>query len=89
MFEYCLAPNTFGDGTGCDNMTAIIVLLRNPPAASADHADAKCTTATAADAKKRSLDSTDEVANEEATSSCKRARVDANETATAAESISN
>jgi len=22
---HCLAPNTCGDGTGCDNMTAIIV----------------------------------------------------------------
>jgi protein phosphatase 1G len=22
---HCLAPNTSGDGTGCDNMTAIIV----------------------------------------------------------------
>ena len=25
MFDYCLAPNTSGDGTGCDNMTCIIV----------------------------------------------------------------
>ena len=25
MFEFCLAPNTDGDGTGCDNMTCIIV----------------------------------------------------------------
>ncbi len=25
MFEFCLAPDTTGDGTGCDNMTAIIV----------------------------------------------------------------
>ncbi|XP_060527784.1 probable protein phosphatase CG10417 [Cylas formicarius] len=25
MFDHCLAPNTMGDGTGCDNMTAIIV----------------------------------------------------------------
>ncbi|CAF4019297.1 unnamed protein product, partial [Rotaria sordida] len=25
LFMYCLAPNTCGDGTGCDNMTAIIV----------------------------------------------------------------
>ena len=25
MFEFCLAPDTSGDGTGCDNMTAIIV----------------------------------------------------------------
>lgn len=29
---HCLAPNTSGDGTGCDNMTAIIVKfnLNNP-----------------------------------------------------------
>ncbi|XP_063701615.1 uncharacterized protein LOC134831738 [Culicoides brevitarsis] len=25
LFDFCLAPNTMGDGTGCDNMTAIIV----------------------------------------------------------------
>lgn len=29
MFEHCLAPNTMGDGTGCDNMTAIIVQLKH------------------------------------------------------------
>ena len=27
MFDHCLAPNTMGDGTGCDNMTCIIVVL--------------------------------------------------------------
>ncbi|KAH8354955.1 hypothetical protein KR093_002912 [Drosophila rubida] len=25
LFDNCLAPNTMGDGTGCDNMTAVIV----------------------------------------------------------------
>lgn len=25
LFDHCLAPNTMGDGTGCDNMTCIIV----------------------------------------------------------------
>ena len=28
MFNHCLAPNTFGDGTGCDNMTCIIIVLQ-------------------------------------------------------------
>lgn len=28
MFHNCLAPNTIGDGTGCDNMTAIIVKFK-------------------------------------------------------------
>ncbi|KAL5015896.1 hypothetical protein ScPMuIL_005485 [Solemya velum] len=27
MFDHCLAPNTMGDGTGCDNMTCIIILF--------------------------------------------------------------
>ncbi|RZC32041.1 protein phosphatase 2C 21 [Asbolus verrucosus] len=29
MFDHCLAPNTMGDGTGCDNMTAIIVKFKS------------------------------------------------------------
>ncbi|XP_013195944.1 probable protein phosphatase CG10417 isoform X2 [Amyelois transitella] len=28
MFDRCLAPSTMGDGTGCDNMTAIIVRFK-------------------------------------------------------------
>lgn len=28
MFDHCLAPDTMGDGTGCDNMTAIIVQFK-------------------------------------------------------------
>ncbi|XP_065320020.1 protein phosphatase ppm-1.G-like isoform X2 [Gordionus sp. m RMFG-2023] len=28
LFDNCLAPNTGGDGTGCDNMTCVIVLLK-------------------------------------------------------------
>lgn len=27
LFDHCLAPSTYGDGTGCDNMTAIIVVF--------------------------------------------------------------
>lgn len=27
MFDHCLASSTYGDGTGCDNMTAIIVVF--------------------------------------------------------------
>ena len=29
MFDYCIAPNTSGDCVGCDNMSAVIVDLRN------------------------------------------------------------
>ncbi|XP_002737792.1 protein phosphatase 1G-like [Saccoglossus kowalevskii] len=27
MFEHCIAPDTMGDGTGCDNMTCVIIRL--------------------------------------------------------------
>ncbi|KAH8318592.1 hypothetical protein KR059_003707, partial [Drosophila kikkawai] len=30
LFDNCLAPNTMGDGTGCDNMTAVIVQFKKP-----------------------------------------------------------
>ena len=29
MFEHCLAPDLDGDGTGCDNMTCIILSLKD------------------------------------------------------------
>jgi len=30
LFDHCLAPDTLGDGTGCDNMTAVIVKFKLP-----------------------------------------------------------
>ena len=27
MFDYCISPDTSGDGTGCDNMTCVIVVF--------------------------------------------------------------
>jgi hypothetical protein len=35
---HCLAPNTSGDGTGCDNMTAIIVQFNFKRSSSSDDA---------------------------------------------------
>lgn len=32
LLDHCLAPDTSGDGTGCDNMTCMIVTLRPHPA---------------------------------------------------------
>merc|ERR1712029_773969 len=29
LFDHCLAPDTMGDGTGCDNMTAVIVKFKD------------------------------------------------------------
>ncbi|XP_076582121.1 protein phosphatase 1G [Chaetodon auriga] len=31
LLDHCLAPDTSGDGTGCDNMTCVIVTLRPHP----------------------------------------------------------
>lgn len=36
LFNHCLAANTYGDGTGCDNMTCIIVILHPPDQSEAD-----------------------------------------------------
>ncbi|XP_076289547.1 protein phosphatase 1G [Lasioglossum baleicum] len=30
LFDHCLAPDTCGDGTGCDNMTAVIIRFKPP-----------------------------------------------------------
>jgi len=29
MFDFCLAPDTNGDGTGCDNMTCVVVVFKD------------------------------------------------------------
>lgn len=34
LFDTCLAPDTTGDGTGCDNMTCVIVKFHDRPAVS-------------------------------------------------------
>jgi len=37
LFEHCLAPDTMGDGTGCDNMTAVIVKFKQDFKLMKDH----------------------------------------------------
>lgn len=56
LFEKCLAPDTHGDGTGCDNMTCIIVKL-SPPSATQTPASSDETAAPGL--VKRSRDSED------------------------------
>jgi len=65
LFDACLADDTCGDGTGCDNMTAIIIQLNKQ-------------TKTAA-SNKRSIDEVED--SEEATQSGKRTKLDASSTA--------
>jgi len=35
MFDFCLAPDTNGDGTGCDNMTCVVIVFNNLQSGSA------------------------------------------------------
>jgi len=80
LFDHCLAPDTMGDGTGCDNMTAVIAKLK-PNAFSAATAPAADKTAVTAAAAEESTKSdltektkleTETAVNSEANSSVKR-----------------
>lgn len=39
LLEHCLAPDTSGDGTGCDNMTCILITLRVHPSTAHNQSD--------------------------------------------------
>ncbi|CAH0701731.1 unnamed protein product [Spodoptera exigua] len=67
MFDHCLAPSTMGDGTGCDNMTAIIVRFKDGVIS-----DVAQHTSQAEGAKKRAA----EEENEEEQQESKRQKVD-------------
>ncbi|XP_015524868.1 probable protein phosphatase CG10417 isoform X1 [Neodiprion lecontei] len=53
LFDHCLAPNTLGDGTGCDNMTAVIVRFKKPSAPIPSTTEASDMTSIATENKKR------------------------------------
>ncbi|XP_049852903.1 probable protein phosphatase CG10417 isoform X6 [Schistocerca gregaria] len=42
LFDHCLAPSTVGDGTGCDNMTAVIVQFLSADASSNEKSGKRC-----------------------------------------------
>lgn len=46
LFDHCLAPNTLGDGTGCDNMTAIIVRFKSSKTGNGEGKTAEVTAVT-------------------------------------------
>lgn len=83
MFDYCLAPHTKGDGTGCDNMTAIIVKFQSSLTGGASRKRAASpepeTTASESDCKK--------VKKEEAKSSTNGGASDEKEAAAAVATI--
>lgn len=63
LFTACLAPNTIGDGTGCDNMTAVIVqfkplLLTELQKNNRNNNGTDVTTTSTASSKKRSASPT-------------------------------
>jgi len=41
MFDFCLAPDTTGDGTGCDNMTCVIVDFKDSQSGAASRTNNK------------------------------------------------
>lgn len=80
LFDHCLAPDTLGDGTGCDNMTAVIVQFK----LSASKTTKSDTVADVCVARKRSVSPTapaeenNECAAEENTvNPCKRPKTEA------------
>ncbi|KMR05092.1 putative phosphatase [Lasius niger] len=78
LFDHCLAPDTLGDGTGCDNMTAVIVKFTLSATATVK----SNTIAEVCVAKKRSVSPTVEennecIAEENTVNSCKRAKTEA------------
>lgn len=78
LFDHCLAPDTLGDGTGCDNMTAVIVKFTMPAAATAK----SNTVAEVCVTKKRSISPAVEennecIAEENTVNSCKRVKTEA------------
>lgn len=39
LLDHCLAPDTSGDGTGCDNMTCMIVTFQSHPSSAQSESD--------------------------------------------------
>ncbi|XP_071371527.1 protein phosphatase 1G-like isoform X2 [Centroberyx affinis] len=39
LLDHCLAPDTSGDGTGCDNMTCMIITFRSHPSSAPSQSD--------------------------------------------------
>lgn len=66
IFDYCLAPNTIGDGTGCDNMTCLIIDLQHRSAGSSKRSSDQLETST---------DSTDKKNSDESEQSVKRPKL--------------
>ncbi|XP_036149694.1 probable protein phosphatase CG10417 isoform X2 [Monomorium pharaonis] len=77
LFDHCLAPDTLGDGTGCDNMTAVIVKFKSPATATVKNKTVaeECVT------KKRSVSpsegNNDCVPGENTVNTCKRVKTEA------------
>lgn len=97
MFDYCLAPHTKGDGTGCDNMTAIIVQFK-PNLTGAASRKRACspepeTTGTESDCKKPKTDSsassTTVGSNGSSTSACETAATSNNDEKEAAAAVAS
>lgn len=73
LFDYCLAPNTMGDGTGCDNMTCMIVLFNYKPTTKTpimtDSSEADSSTTDEAQPSKETVKNSDTATEQKSSSS--------------------
>ncbi|XP_043253841.1 probable protein phosphatase CG10417 [Colletes gigas] len=78
LFDHCLAPNTRGDGTGCDNMTAVIVRFIKQTDTVTNNTTAEvCTVKRALSPSVPTEENNDCVTQENATLPCKRPKTEA------------
>ena len=77
LFDYCLAPDTCGDGTGCDNMTAVIVRFTPTADAVTNSTTAEVCTAKRSLSPSIPTEENDCVAQENTITPCKRPKTEA------------
>ncbi|XP_076161491.1 putative protein phosphatase CG10417 [Ptiloglossa arizonensis] len=78
LFDHCLAPDTCGDGTGCDNMTAVIIRFKQQADVVTNSTTAEvCTAKRALSPSAPTEENNDCVTQENTTTPCKRPKTEA------------
>jgi hypothetical protein len=63
LFDKCLAPDSLGDGTGCDNMTCVLVKIEPGRLSRDNAAPSDCAAPISVASAKRSREDTEAAAN--------------------------
>lgn len=77
LFDHCLAPDTLGDGTGCDNMTAVIVKFKSPATETVKNDTVAEVCVTKKRASSPDEENNDYIAEENTVNPCKRTKTEA------------